>query len=162
MISRDRKVIISINSFFSLIIIRSGLLAEIRWSVSMSKSHRSLCVSFSRTDAELCLYHLFVWSNLNYLHISLWITLPTQSCQVLYSFCANLLHLLIMWLMISFLLPHSLHLVFCCDIIIIIIIPLRVFPISISGWFSTGICLTANRLKSPGLFPVCWPILTML
>ena len=35
---------------FLLIIIRSGLLAEIRWSVCMSKSHRSLCVSFSRTD----------------------------------------------------------------------------------------------------------------
>ena len=34
-----------------LIIIRSGLLAKIRWSVCMSKSHRSLCVSFSKTDA---------------------------------------------------------------------------------------------------------------
>ena len=33
--------------FLLLIIIRSGLLAEIRWSVCMSKSHRSLCVSFS-------------------------------------------------------------------------------------------------------------------
>ena len=46
---------------FFLFIIRSGLLAEIRWSVCMSKSHRSLCVSFSRTDAGLCIYHLFVW-----------------------------------------------------------------------------------------------------
>ena len=35
--------------FFLLIIIRSGLLAGIRWSVCMLKSHRSLCVSFSRT-----------------------------------------------------------------------------------------------------------------
>ena len=33
----------------------SGLLAEIRWSVCMSKSHRSLCVSFSRTDDWLLL-----------------------------------------------------------------------------------------------------------
>ena len=32
--------------FFLLIIIRSGLLAVIRWSVCMSKSHRSLCVIF--------------------------------------------------------------------------------------------------------------------
>ena len=32
--------------FFLLIIIRSGLLAGIRWSVCMLKSHRSLCVSF--------------------------------------------------------------------------------------------------------------------
>ena len=49
--------------FFLLIFIRSGLLAEIRWSMCMSKSHRSLCASFSRTDAGLCIYHLFVWSN---------------------------------------------------------------------------------------------------
>ena len=32
--------------FFLLIIIRSSLLAEIRWSVCTSKSHRSLCVWF--------------------------------------------------------------------------------------------------------------------
>ena len=37
--------------FFLLIIIRSGLLAEIRLSVCMSKSFRSLCVSFSRTGS---------------------------------------------------------------------------------------------------------------
>ena len=37
--------------FFLLIIIRSGLLAGIRWSVCMLKSHRSLCESFSSTGA---------------------------------------------------------------------------------------------------------------
>ena len=87
--------------FFLLIIIRSGLLAGIRWSVCMVKSHRSLCVSFSRTGAGLCIYHLLVWSNLNFLHISQWITMPTQSCLDLYSFCANFLHSLIMWLIVS-------------------------------------------------------------
>ena len=56
--------------FFLLIIIRSGLLAEIRRSVCMSMSHRSLCVLFSRTGAGLCIYHLLVWSNLNFLDIS--------------------------------------------------------------------------------------------
>ena len=99
--------------FFLLIIIRSGLLAEIRWSVCKSKFHRSLCALFSRTAAGLCIYHLFVWSNLNFLHIYQWITLPTQSCLVLFSFCANLLHSLIMWLMVSSLSLHSLHLLFC-------------------------------------------------
>ena len=54
----------------------------------MSKSHRSLCVSFSTTAAGLSIYHFFVWSNLNFLHISQWITLPTQSFVVLYYFCA--------------------------------------------------------------------------
>ena len=59
--------------FFLLIIIKSGFLAGIRWSVCMLKSHRSLCVAFSMTGAGLCIYHLFVWSNLNFLHISQWI-----------------------------------------------------------------------------------------
>ena len=77
--------------FFLLIIITSGRLAGIRWSVCMFKSHRSLCVLFSWTGAGLCIYHLFVWSNLDFLHISQWITLLTQSCLVLSSFCASLL-----------------------------------------------------------------------
>ena len=69
-VSQDSKVDnFAIFFFFFLIIITSGLLAEIKWSVCMSKSHRSLCASFSWTDAGLCIYHLFVWSNLNFLHI---------------------------------------------------------------------------------------------
>ena len=91
-------------SFF--VNIRSGLLAEIWWSVCMSKSHRSLCMLFSRTGVGVCIYHLLVWSNLNFLYIS-------QSCLVLYSFYANLLHSLIMWLIVSSLSPHCLHLLFC-------------------------------------------------
>ena len=60
--------------FFFLLIIKSGLLTGIRWSVFILKSHMSLCVAFSRTGAGLCIYHLLVWSNLNFLHISQWIT----------------------------------------------------------------------------------------
>ena len=77
--------------FLLLIIMRSGLLAGIMWSVCMLKSDRNLCVSFSSTGPKL-----FVWSNWNFLHISQWITLPTQSCLALYSFRTNLLHSLIM------------------------------------------------------------------
>ena len=47
-----------------------GRLAEIRWSIHISKSLRNLCVSFSGTDSGLCIYHLFVCSNLNFLHNS--------------------------------------------------------------------------------------------
>ena len=47
--------------FFVLIITRSGRLAENRWSVCMSKSQRSLCDSFSRTDSGLYIYHLVIW-----------------------------------------------------------------------------------------------------
>ena len=99
---------------FLLIIIKSGLLAEITWSVCISKSYRSVYVSFSRTGAGLGIYHLLAWSNLNFLHISQWITLPTQSCLALYSFCVSFLHSLIIWLMVSSLSPQSLHLLFCC------------------------------------------------
>ena len=115
-VSRDSKVdnFADFLLFFLLIIIKSGLQAEIRWSVCISKSHRSFCGSFSRTGTGLYIYNLLIWSNLNFLHISQWITLPTQSCLALYSFCANLLHSLIMWLMVSSLSPHSLHLLFCC------------------------------------------------
>ena len=44
----------------------------------------------------------------------MWITFPTQSCLVLYSFRANLQHSLIMWLIVSSISPHNLHLLFCC------------------------------------------------
>ena len=119
-----------VSFFFLLIIIRSGLLAEIRWSVCMSKSYRIWCMSFSTTGAGLCIYHLLVWSNLNLLHISLWITLPTQACLVLYSFCANLLHSLIMWLIVSSLSPHSLNLLFCLVLSILALIWLVLMALS--------------------------------
>ena len=96
----------------------------------MLKSHRSLCVSFSRTGAGLCIYHLFVWSNWNLLHIPQWTTLLTQSCLALYFFCANLLHSLIMWLMVSSLSPHSLHLLFCCVLSILALIWLVLMALS--------------------------------
>ena len=127
MISRDSKVdnfadFLLLLLLLLLIIIRSGLLAEIRWSVCMSKSNRNLCVLFSRTGAELCIYHLLAWSNLNFLPISQWITLSIQLCLTLYSFYANLLHSLIMWLMVLSLSPHSLHLLFCCVLSILALI----------------------------------------
>ena len=99
---------------FLLIIKRSGHLAEIRWSVCIEKPQRSLCVSFSRSYSGLGIYHLFVWSNLNFWHSSQWITLATLLCLVLYSFCTYLLHSLIMWLIVSSLSPNNLHLLFYC------------------------------------------------
>ena len=116
--------------FFFFIIIRSGLLAWIRWSVCTLKYHSILCISFSRTSAGLCTYHLFVWSKWYFLYISQGTTLPTQSCLALYSFCANLLHSLIMWLIVSSLLPHSLHLLFCCVLSILALIWLVLMALS--------------------------------
>ena len=107
--------------FLLLIIIRSGCLAKIRWSVVILKS-QSRCVSFSRTNSGLCIYYLIVWSNFNFLHNYQWITSSTQSCLVLYSFCANLLHSFIMWLIVSSLSSCKLHLLFCCVLSILCLI----------------------------------------
>ena len=131
MACRDIKVdnLADFLFFFLLIIIRSRIQAEIWWSVCISMSHRSLWVSFSRTGSGLCIYHLLAWSNLNYLLISQWITLPTQSCPALYSFYATLLHSLIMGLMVSSLSLHSLHLLFCFVVSILTLIWLVVMAL---------------------------------
>ena len=46
-----KSTILQVLFFFLLIIIKSGHLSGIRWSVCILKSHRSLCESFSRTGA---------------------------------------------------------------------------------------------------------------
>ena len=142
---------ISILFFFLFwIIIWSGFLAEIQWSVCKWKSYRSLCVLFSRSGTGLWLYHLFVWSNFNFLHVSLRITPSTESFLVLYSFCANLPHSLIMWLIVSSLSPRSLHLLICCVLSILALIWLvlkALFCASIRRDF-------VSLLKFPFLSPV--------
>ena len=66
---------------------------------------------------------------------------------------ANLLHLLIMWLIVSSLSPHSLHLLFCwvLSILAFIIYSSRVSHISDNWWFYTGVWVTASLLRFPGL-----------
>ena len=120
--SKISQVLLFFFFFFFVIIIRSGCLADIKWFVCISKSQGSLCVSFSRSDVELCIHRLFVWSNFSFLHNSHWITLATHSCLVSNSFCANLLHSLIMWLMVSSLSPYNLHLKFCCVLSILLLL----------------------------------------
>ena len=95
-----------------MLIINCGRLAKSRWFVSMSKSQRSLCVSFSRTDSGFWIYHLYICSNFNYLYNSQLITSTIRFCLVLYSFCTNLLHTLIMYLVVSSLSPYNQHLLF--------------------------------------------------
>ena len=73
-VNRDSKVHISASSLF---LAGCGGLTDIRRSVCISKSQWSLCASFSMKNSGLCIYHLFVWSNFNFLHNSQQITLPT-------------------------------------------------------------------------------------
>ena len=69
-VSWNGKVHYSASSLFLLTVSKSGRLAEIRWSVCISISPRSSCVSFSGKEYGLCLYYLFIWSNLRFLYNS--------------------------------------------------------------------------------------------
>ena len=109
--------------------------------ICMSKSQRSLCVSFSRTDSGLCIYHLLEWSNFNFLHDSQWIPLPTQSFLVLYSFGASLLHSHIMWLIVSSLSPHNQHLLFYCVLSILTLILLVLMALFCAVIRRDSVCL---------------------
>ena len=93
--------------FFLLIIIRSGLLAGIRWSICMLKSHRNLWVSFSRIGAGLCIYYLFVWLNLNFLHIP---SRPSRISPYTPSMLICCIRLLCDW---SFRLCHHIAYIYC-------------------------------------------------
>ena len=126
-----KSKILKVFPFLLSIIIKSGLL--IRLSVCMSNPHWSLYESFSETDAGLCIYNFFVWSNLNFLHISLWIPLSNQSCLVSNYFWANLLHSLIMWLMVSSRSPHNLHLLLFCVLSILALIWLVIMALFWAG-----------------------------
>ena len=137
-LSRDSKVDNFVSSLFFCWLTVSLVFGPRLGDPSVCQSPIGVYVSFSRTGAELCINHLLVC--LNFLHISQWITLPTQSCLVLYSFCANLLHSLIMWLLLL----------------------IRVSHISVSWWSFTGDWVTASLLKSPGLISVFWPFTIML
>ena len=65
------------SSHFLLVIIIFDLLTGIGWSICTSKSNRFLCISFSRTDSGLCIYHLIECLNFNFLYNFKYITFPT-------------------------------------------------------------------------------------
>ena len=120
-VHRESKVHNSASSLsLLLIIIRSGRLAEIWRFAYILKSQRNLCVSFFRD--RFWVVHIPFFS---YGQTSTFCTVPsgspcpTQLCLVLYSFSANLLYLLIMWLIVlSFSPPNPTsavlwHLIYC-------------------------------------------------
>ena len=80
----------------------------------VSKTLPSILADFSNAVVCMTLF-LFQISNSNS-HLSnfLWITFLTQFYLVLYSFCASLLYLLIMWLTVASQSPYYLHLLFYC------------------------------------------------
>ena len=112
MIARTVKSIkLQVLSFFSLdLVFWLGL-----GGLFISWNPREICRSHSLGLILVCKYAIcVVWSDFSFLHNSQWISFTIQSCLVLYSFCANLLYSLIMWLIVSSLSPNYLYLLFCC------------------------------------------------
>ena len=120
--STIRQVLLFFCFFFFLVgVLSLGLVVWPRLGdLFVSQNPREICASHS----GLYKRHLLVWSNFSFLHNSKWITFPTQPCLglVLYSFCANLLHSLIMLVIVLSLSPHNLHLLLCCVLSILALI----------------------------------------
>ena len=116
-------------------------------------------------DSMLCIYHLFTWSVLIFLHY----------LKLFISALADGLSLEFEWQQVSSSLQESFqyssrsHKCSNLDYLhwstyfqhIIINFILKVFHISVSGWSFTGARVTASFLKSHGLFSVFWPITIM-
>ena len=100
---------LGVRLFSFLINTRSDPPTEIGWSICIAKSNRILCISFYWTDYGLCIYHLVIRWNFNFLHNSQSFTFRTQSCLILYFFCVRLLHSLLWLTVLSFL-----HITYIC------------------------------------------------
>ena len=115
----------------------------------ISQNSRGVCASHSPGQQLSCAYT--ICSNGQ---ISISFKIPSGSlCQnqsylVLYSFCANLLHSFIMWVIVSFLSPHSLHLLFSCDLSILALIWLVLMALFWAAIRRNSISL----LRSPPFF----------
>ena len=98
--------------FYPSVSMTSGLLPHISWSICTEKFHSLFHLSFSITASGLCSYHFSFTSIPCFLYIPQWIFIPNQSCHLLYSSWANLLHSLNTYFTLSSAFPHILHLLF--------------------------------------------------
>ena len=92
-VHRNSKVHVSASSLFSWLLLGPVVLPRLR-DPSVSQNSIGVCASCSPGQFLGCAYTICSYV-LNLLHNSLWIILPTQSCLVLYDFCASLLLLLL-------------------------------------------------------------------
>ena len=109
LLGREKETLFGRFSFS--VYFTSNSFAKIKWSVIISKSQRSFCVSFSRKDSGLYIYHWFVRWNIHILSNSQWMTFFIQ----FYTYFVIICSIRLSWnLIISFLFPHHQYLLFCC------------------------------------------------
>ena len=68
-------------NLFIFVITKFARLAEIRWSVWISKSQKNLYVLFTRTNYWFYTFHFFVWSNFS---LSIYLFLENNSFTLIY------------------------------------------------------------------------------
>ena len=119
LIHKDSNVPNHASSLFLLIIIRSGCLAGIGWSV--------LYLQIPENFVCVILQDIFWVVHIPFVHIEKfpflahfpWITMPTQSWLVLYSLEICCIRL---WFLVSSLSSHNVHLLFCCALFVLALI----------------------------------------
>ena len=122
------------------------------WSLSDSK-----CPPVVRT------LHMILTDLPNIIFKMILIRLPiSNSCRSLFKLIRTAPRALITTVITDIIMSHTFLSSRAIIIITIIIDSFRVFHISISWWFFTGVWVTANLLKSPGLVSVFWPSSAML
>ena len=114
----EKSTILQILNFYCWLLL--GLVVWPRLGDQLvCQNARGVCVSHSPGHMLGCAYTIC-----SYGQMSISCTIPSGSliCLLLYSFCANLLHSLIMWLIVSSLSPHNLHMLFCCILSILVLV----------------------------------------
>ena len=132
--------------FIFLIITKSSLLDEIRWSVCISKSQRIMCLILTNV---FLLEHIPFCNIVKFKFLAQFpvISFPSQSCLVLYSFWTSLLYSLIIRLIFSSLSPRNLHFLFCCIVSIFALTKL------------VSIVLFCDAIRSDSVFLIKFPFL---
>ena len=113
-VSHDSKVNKSASLFFSYWLLLTLVVWLTIGDLFVSQNLRGVCASHSSGSILSCAFTIGSFGQIyNFLHNSHGITFPNQSCLILYSLSASLLHLFIMWLIVSSMSTHNLQLLFC-------------------------------------------------
>ena len=150
MVCRNGKVHYSADSRFVLLTItKSGRLAEIRWSFSISESQFVRLIFRAVHIPFVCMVKFKIVAQFPVDHLAN----PFVS-----SLCGNLLHSVIMRLIFSSLSPHYLCLLFCCILSILVLTQLIIIAL-----FCTPIKKNSvSHLRFPFRLFVAWNIHTVV
>ena len=89
-------------------------LTKQKCKIYKTKSLGIYITSFSKTDSDLNIYHFVVWSNFSLFLNTQLITFSSSQAKFFLHLLCSFFHSFIMWLNLSSLWSHNLHLLFRC------------------------------------------------